>query len=190
MSIILCFLEIYRVEPKLLQFISGPLTDHPLSGSPKYHSFLVSHPVEPHPTDQSSLELQKSLNLNIASYFINTLASPHANTLHHRGGTITKKIALFFLNLNHQRYAEHTRKTVISCIEQGVKYTGRNVLKKHGITYLLSSSYEINLLADSMQNRHGLRYKTLLINYRRHTHGDNAVSSTLSIYPLRDSNAT
>ena len=49
-----------------------------MSGSPKYNSFLVSHPVEPHPTDQSSLDLHKSLKLNIASYFINTLAGGRA----------------------------------------------------------------------------------------------------------------
>ena len=46
---------------------------------------------------------------------------------------------------------EHTCKTVISCIEQGIQYTGRNLTKKHGRPYLLSSSYERNLLANSMQ---------------------------------------
>ena len=46
---------------------------------------------------------------------------------------------------------EHTRKIVISCIEHWVKYTGRNLSKKYGRTYLLSSSYEINLLENSMQ---------------------------------------
>ena len=103
-----------------------------MSGPPKDHSLLASHPAEPHPTDQSSLDLQKSLNLNIASYFINTLASPHANTWHHRGGPITQTIDHFCLNPNHQRSVEHTWKTLISCIEQGVKYTGRNVTKNHG----------------------------------------------------------
>ena len=32
------------------------------------------------------------------------------------------------------------------------------------------------MLANSMQNRLGLRYTTLLINFHRQTHGDNAVS--------------
>ena len=73
---------------------------------------------------------------------------------------------------------EHTRKTLISCIEQGVKYTGRNVTKKHGRPYLLSYSSEINLLKNSMQNHLGLHYGTLLINYHRHTHGDNVVSKS------------
>ena len=79
-----------------------------MSGPPKDHSFLESHPVELHLTDQSSLELQKSLNLNIASGFIKTLASPHANTWHHRGGTIIQTIDNFGLNPNHRRSMGHT----------------------------------------------------------------------------------
>ena len=70
---------------------------------------------------------------------------------------------------------EHTWKTLISCIERGGKYTGRNVTKNHGRPYLLSSRYEINLLANSMQNRLGLRYTMILINCHRQTHGNNAV---------------
>ena len=109
-----------------------------MSGSPKDHSFLASHPSEPHPTDQSFLDLQKSRNLNIASYFLETSASMHENTWHQKGGPITQTIDHFFLNPNHRRSVEHTRKSLISCIEQGVKYTGRNVTKKHGRPYLLS----------------------------------------------------
>ena len=71
---------------------------------------------------------------------------------------------------------EHTWKTLISCIYKGVKYTGKNVTKKHGRLYLLSSSFEINLLANSMENCLGLHYTTILINCHHHTHGDNAVS--------------
>ena len=66
LSIILCFLGKSRVEPKLLKYISGTLTDHSLSGPQKYHSLIESHTEETHPTDQSSLDLQKSLNINIA----------------------------------------------------------------------------------------------------------------------------
>ena len=73
---------------------------------------------------------------------------------------------------------ERTWKTLISCIELGVKYTGRNVTKKHGRTYILYSSSGINLLADSMQNRLDLRYITLLIYCHCQTHGDNSVSSS------------
>ena len=70
---------------------------------------------------------------------------------------------------------EHTWKTLISCIEQGAKYIGENVTKNHGRPFLLYSSSEINLLANSMQKLLGLHYTTLLINFHFHTHGDNVV---------------
>ena len=92
LSIILCYLGKSRVETKLLT-----LTDYALSGPPKYHYFLAPHPAEPHSTDQRSLDLQKSLNINIASYFIDTPEYPHANTWHHRGGPTTQIIDHFFL---------------------------------------------------------------------------------------------
>ena len=88
----LMFLKNIQIWPKLSQYISGTLTYHSLSGPPEDHSLLASHPIESHTTDQSSLNLRKELNINIASYFINTLASPHANTFHHRCGPITQKI--------------------------------------------------------------------------------------------------
>ena len=78
----------------------GNLTDHFLPGPPKDHTLLTSHPAESHPTDRSSLlslEKQKSLNINIASYFLETLASPHENTWNHRGGPITQKMIIFLL---------------------------------------------------------------------------------------------
>ena len=112
------FLGKSRVEPKLLT-----LTDHSLSGPPKDHQLLASHPTEPHPTDQISLEKQKSLNINIQSYFIENLAPPHASTWYHRGGEITHTIYHFCLNHNHRRSVEHTWKAFIGCI-QGGKYTG------------------------------------------------------------------
>ena len=80
---------------------------------------------------------------------------------------------------------EHTWKTCISCIEQGVEYTGINVTKKHGRLYLLSFSYDINLLVNSMQNRIGLRYTTLLINCHCQTHGDNALSRSTANLAFR-----
>ena len=94
-----------RVEP------TGNLTDHFLPGPPKYHQLLASHPDKPHPTDQSSLfslEKQKSLNINIASYFLETLTYPHENTWNHRGVPITQTIDYFSHNHNHLRSVEHT----------------------------------------------------------------------------------
>ena len=133
-------------------------------------------------TDQISLDLQKSLNLNLASYFISTLASPHAYTWHHIGGPVTHTIDNFCPFPNHERSMEHTQKTVISYIEQVVKYTRINVSKNHGRTYLLSYFYEVYLLANPMPECIGIRYTTLLINCHRETHGNNAVSrSTVNL---------
>ena len=46
---------------------------------------------------------------------------------------------------------------MISYLEKGVKYTGNNETKNNGRPYLISSSYEINLFANSMERRLGLR---------------------------------
>ena len=94
LSIILFYLVKTKAEP------TDTLTDNFLPGPPKDHQLLASNPTEPHPTDQSSffsLEKQKSLNINIASYFLETLAPPHENTWHHRGGPITQTIDNFLL---------------------------------------------------------------------------------------------
>ena len=77
---------------------------------------------------------------------------------------------------------EHTHKTLVSSIDQGFKYTRIYLTKNHGRPYLISSSYEINLIANSMQNSIGLRYTTLLINCHCHTHGNNSViNSTVNL---------
>ena len=64
---------------------------------------------------------------------------------------------------------------MISYLEKGVKYTGNNETKKNGRLYLIPFSHEINMIANSMERRLGLRYTTLLMNCHRHTNGDNAV---------------
>ena len=71
---------------------------------------------------------------------------------------------------------------MIGFLEKEVKYTGNNVTKRTGQHYLISSSYEINLIANSMERGLGLRYTTLLINCHRQTKVDNAVcSSTVNL---------
>ena len=49
-----------------------------MQGPPKDHLLLAPRPTEPYTTGRRShfsLEKQKSLNINIASYFLETLAS-------------------------------------------------------------------------------------------------------------------
>ena len=121
------------------------------------------------------MEKQKSLNINISYYFIETLASPHANTWHHIGGPITQTIDHLFLNHNHRRSVEHNWKTMIK-YKAGGLVNRENITKKHSRHYLLSSSSEINLIENSMHNRIVLCYTIILINCHRQTHGYNAVS--------------
>ena len=64
---------------------------------------------------------------------------------------------------------------MISSLEKGLKYTGNNGTKRTGQPYLISSSYEINLIANSMERRLGLRYTTILIDCHHQTKGDDAV---------------
>ena len=154
------------------------ITDHEFQGPPEDHLTLAPCLAEPHSSDKTykfSLETKEQLNINIASFFLNTLESPNEKTWHDRGGPITKTIHHFSLNKNHRRSVEKTWKTMMSYLEKGVKYTGKNGTKRSGQPYLLSSCHEINLLANSMERRLGLRYTTRLINCHRHTKGDNAV---------------
>ena len=70
------------------------LTDHEFQGPPKDHLTLAPCLAEPHSTDQRYnffLENKQQLNINIASFFLVTLASPNEKTWHDRGGPITKK---------------------------------------------------------------------------------------------------
>ena len=75
------------------------------------------------------MDLETTLKLKIAPYFINTLAPPHDNTWYNRGEKITQTIIHFGLDPNHWWSVEHTQKTVIGCIEQGIKHTGIKVKK-------------------------------------------------------------
>ena len=75
---------------------------------------------------------------------------------------------------------------MIISLEKGLKYTGNNGTKRSGRPYLISSSYEINHIANSMERRLGLQYTTLLINFHRQKNGDNAVcSSTVNLAYIR-----
>ena len=103
LSIILCFFWKY-------------LTDHDFQGPPKDHLLLAPYLTEPHLTDRRynfSLENKQKLNINIASFFLETLASPNEKNWHDTGGPITQKINHFSLNPDHWRSIEKTWKTMI-----------------------------------------------------------------------------
>ena len=76
---------------------------------------------------------------------------------------------------------------VNNCKEMYQEYTGNNnVTRNLNPPYILSNLYEINILADSMEKRLGLRYTTQLINCNRYRNGFYAVcKSTVNLYFLR-----
>ena len=67
------------------------------------------------------------------------------------------------------------------------QYTGNNNVTRHlNPPYLLSNLDELNILADSMENRLGLSYTTKLINFHLHQNGFDAVCrSTVNLAFLR-----
>ena len=61
----------------------------------KDHLLLAPCLAEPHLTDQRysfPLENKQKLNINIASFFLETLVSPNEKTWHDTGGPITQTI--------------------------------------------------------------------------------------------------
>ena len=94
----------------------------------------------------------------------------------HTGGPINKTIKHLVLTRYHQKTVEITWHMVNKCKEMKQEYTGNNnVTRNLNPSYLLSNLDELNLLADSMENRLGLRYTTKLINCHRHQNGFDAV---------------
>ena len=62
------------------------------------------------------------------------------------------------------------------CKEMKLEYTGNNNLTRNlNPPYLVSNVDEVNLLANSMENRLGITYTTKLLNFHRHQNGVDAV---------------
>ena len=105
--------------------------------------------------------------------------------VHHRW-TYKKNNKHLGLNRHHQKTVERTWHMVNMCKEMEQDYTGNNCTRHLNPPYLLSNLDELNILADSMENRIGLRYTTLLINCHHHQNGFDAVcKSTVNIAFLR-----
>ena len=116
------------------------------------------------------------LNLNIASYFLNILASPDESTWSTTGGPINKTIKHLVLTRHNQHKLERTWHMVNKCKEMEQEYTGNNNIKRNlNPPYLLSNLDEINIHSDLMENRFGLRYTIQLINCHRYWNDFDAV---------------
>ena len=129
-----------------------------------------------------------TLKLNVASYFLNVLASPDESTWSTKGGPITKKIEHLGLPRHHEKTIERTWHIVNKCKAMKKDYTGNNynLSRNFNPSYLVSNVDEINLLANSMENGLGITYTTKLLNCHRHQSGVDAVCrSTANLAFLR-----
>ena len=90
------------------------------------------------------------------------------------------------LTRHHQKKVERTWHMVNECKEMEQEYTG-NICTRHlNPPYLLSNLDELNILADLMENRLGLRSTTHLIYCHDHQNGFDAVcKSTVNLAFLR-----
>ena len=79
------------------------------------------------------------LKLNIASYFLNILASPYVLTLFTTGGDINKTIKHIGLTRHHQKTVERMWNMVDKCKEMEQEYTGNNCTKHLNPPDLLSN---------------------------------------------------
>ena len=145
---------------------------------------------EKSPTPQHLSKLvnnNKILNLNIACYFLNVLASPDESTWSTKGGPINKTIEHLGLTRHHQKTIEITWHMVNKCKEMKQEYTGNNNLTRHfNPSYPVSNVDEINLLENSMENRLGITYTTKILNCYRHQNGVDVVCrSTVNLAFLR-----
>ena len=106
--------------------------------------------------------------------------------VHHRW-TLKKNNKHLGLTIHHLKKAERTWHMVNKYKEMKQQYTGNNnVTRNLNPSYLLSNLDDLNILADSMENRLCLRYTNKLINCHRHQNGFDAVCrSTVNLAFLR-----
>ena len=108
-----------------------------------------------------------TLNLNIASYFINILDSSNVLTWYTTGGPITKTINHIGITKNHLRTVERTSHMVNMCKDMEQQYIVKNITKHFGQPYLLKNLDELNILADATETHLGLHCTAHMINCRR-----------------------
>ena len=100
---------------------------------PQYTQVTFSEEKRTSPKHLSKLVNKNTLlTLNIASYFLNILASPDVSTWFTTGVTITKTIKHFGLNKHHQNTVKRTWRMVNSCKEMQQEYTGNNCTRHLG----------------------------------------------------------
>ena len=102
-----------------------------------------------------------------------------------------KTIKNIGLTKHHRKTVERTSRMVNRCKEMEKEYKVINSTRHFGQPSLLSNPDELNIIADVMENKLGLRYTTHHINVHRHHKGFNEVCKStvnlafLIIYPKR-----
>ena len=92
--------------------------------------------------------------------------------VHHRWNYIINKNYLS-LTKHFQRKVEITWYMVNIYKDMELQYTGKHITKHFGQPYLFKNSDNLNILADTMENRLGLSYTTHMINCNHHHKGFN-----------------
>ena len=115
------------------------------------------------------------LNLDIASYFLNILASLDVLTWFTTGVPITKTIKHLGQKKHHLKTLEIMLHMFNRCKEMDQEYTVNGFTRHLGQPYLLSNPDELNIILDAMENKLGLLYTTHIKNCHRHHKGFNAV---------------
>ena len=105
----------------------------------------------------------------------------------HYRWTYKQKIEYLGLTRHHLKTVERTWHMVNKCKETKKEYTWNNNLTRHlNPPYLVSNVDELNLLANSTENRLGITYTTKLINCHRDYNSVDAVCrSTVNLAFLR-----
>ena len=125
---------LYATNNPTLEYNSNKCTNNVLTPIyPQKTQVTLSEEKIPLPKHLSKFVNKNTLlNLNITSYFHNTLASPDVSTWFTTGGPINKTIKHFGLTRHHGKTVEITWHMVNSCKEMEQEYTGNNFIRHLG----------------------------------------------------------
>ena len=150
----ICFHIIFlyaRENPTLEDTSDKSTINVPTPIYPQKIQVPLSEEKIPSPQHLSKLVNKNTLlNLNIASYFLNILASPDVSTWSTTGVHIKKKIKHLGLTRHHRKTVERTWHMVNKRKETEQEYTGNNFTRHLNPHNLLSNLDELNILANSM----------------------------------------
>ena len=129
-----------------------------------------------------------TFNLNIASYFLNILASPYVLKWNTIVGPITKTINHPGLTKIHQRKVEIMWLLVYRCKYMGVQYKGNNITKHFGKTTFKNNWMNSILLHILWKTILNCATQTIWLTVFNTTEVSIKCVSPLLIWPFKESN--